>query len=324
MKRVSQKILDRLLQLKIDSTQKALDYFHGNEDLFLPDSQEKINEIIEGNLKEEDLLLRIINHDFTRPAIIIQDHSFYLSDENPWASILNHYRDNIQKCLRSVGIFEIQKRRTKVPSGTGWVLSEDLIVTNEHVAANFAKRQGGKYVMKTGCENLTIDFKEEFNREKEKEFKVLEVVHMEEADHNLYDHNPDIAILRVEKINKDGEKLPPPLIMYDGELKINQLISIIGFPSADYKMPISRKKIFKNIYDVKRLQPGLIKSVRTLYDFDFKHDCATLSGNSGSPIIDLHSGTVVGTHFAGSLNVFEGYAVRTDVLRKILTNLFNQ
>jgi len=57
-----------------------------------------------------------------------------------------------------------------------------------------------------------------------------------------------------------------------------------------------------------------------LYEFDFKHDCATLVGNSGSPVIDILTGKVVGTHFAGSLNAFEGYAVRVDVLRNILAN----
>ena len=58
-----------------------------------------------------------------------------------------------------------------------------------------------------------------------------------------------------------------------------------------------------------------------LYDFDFQHDCATLSGNSGSPVLDIQTGKVVGTHFAGSLNVFAGFAVRVDVLKKILKNM---
>ena len=122
-------------------------------------------------------------------------------------------------------------------------------------------------------------------------------------------------------MNKNGERLPPPLQLQPKPLRMNQLIAIIGFPSADYKLPIKRKRIFNNIYDVKRLQPGLVTKDNMLYDFDFRHDCATLTGNSGSPVIDIATGKVVGTHFAGSLNVFEGYAVRADVLVKILENL---
>ena len=50
-------------------------------------------------------------------------------------------------------------------------------------------------------------------------------------------------------------------------------------------------------------------------------NCATLSGNSGSPVIDLMTGKVVSTHFAGSQDVFERYAVRIEVLKDILNRL---
>jgi len=321
MKRIPKKIINSILNFRLGNVQKAIETFQSNKELFLPDSQSKIEEIIKEDISDEELLLEILNHDYTRPAFVVQDHDFKVPKDHPWAPLLQMYQEHIKRAVSSVGIFEIVRNDKKYPSGTGWLLTEDLVVTNQHVTEVFCEKVNGKFQLKEGFEKITIDFNEEFERIHDYEFKVLEIVHVEEDDTSLYNHTPDLAILRVEKINKNGESLPPPLELYDEELKVNQPIAIIGFPSADYKLPLKRKRIFNNIYDVKRVQPGLIKRIKMLYDFDFQHDCATLVGNSGSPVIDILTGKVVGTHFAGSLNVFEGYAVRVDVLKNILANL---
>ena len=321
MKTIPKKIINSILNFRIGSIQKAIEKFNANKDLYLPDSQTKIQEIINDKEKDEELLFEILNHDYVRPAFIVQDGDFKLPKDHPWTPALKMYKSKIKKAVKSVGIFEIVRNNKKYPSGTGWLLSEDLVVTNQHVTEVFCEKVSGKFRIKKGFEKLTIDFNEEFDRIHDYEFRITEVVHVEEDDTSLYDHTPDLAILRVEKVNANGEKLPPPLKLYNKPLEINQPIAIIGFPSADYKMPLKRKRIFNNIYDVKRLQPGMIKKIKMLYDFDFQHDCATLVGNSGSPVIDIATGKVVGTHFAGSLNVFEGYAVRIEVLKKILANL---
>ena len=76
-------------------------------------------------------------------------------------------------------------------------------------------------------------------------------------------------------------------------------------------------KIFGDIYDVKRLQPGQIKSVRT--DL-ITHDASTLGGNSGSVVIDQQTGKAVGLHFGGKF-MEENYAVPAPVIRDIMTKL---
>ena len=58
------------------------------------------------------------------------------------------------------------------------------------------------------------------------------------------------------------------------------------------------RQIFSDIYDVKRLQPGVITSWADGADI-FIHDCSTLGGNSGSPVLDLETHQVVGLHFGG-------------------------
>jgi hypothetical protein len=135
--------------------------------------------------------LKILNHDYIRLAFVIQDDNFEVPNDHPWANILDFHKTFFLQAVKSVGVFEIERNRRKYPSGTGWILSDDLIVTKDNM----------------------------------------------------------------------------------------------------------------------------------LYDFDFRHDCATLTRNSGSPVIDITTGTVIGTPFAGSLNVFEDYAVRVNVLGKILSPL---
>ena len=58
------------------------------------------------------------------------------------------------------------------------------------------------------------------------------------------------------------------------------------------------REVFDDIYGVKRLQPGTIVTESSEI---ITHDCSTLGGNSGSPLIDLSTGEAVGLHFSGPL-----------------------
>jgi hypothetical protein len=56
-------------------------------------------------------------------------------------------------------------------------------------------------------------------------------------------------------------------------------------------------RIFEGIYDVKRLAPGYLTSEDQ--NGSFSHDCTTLGGNSGSCVIDVETGSVIGLHWGG-------------------------
>jgi hypothetical protein len=77
-------------------------------------------------------------------------------------------------------------------------------------------------------------------------------------------------------------------------------VYVIGYPAWDGRRndPEPMRRIFSEIYNVKRLQPGEI-SGETVKDFEIFHDCSTLGGNSGSPVIDLETHRVIGLHFGG-------------------------
>ncbi len=76
-------------------------------------------------------------------------------------------------------------------------------------------------------------------------------------------------------------------------------------------------RIFENIYNVKRLHPGEVMAVSEHF---FNHDCSTLGGNSGSPVVDFNTGEAVGIHFAGSFEV-ANWAVKASVIRQRMAEL---
>ena len=66
---------------------------------------------------------------------------------------------------------------------------------------------------------------------------------------------------------------------------------------------------------MKRAQPGHVTGVlkpRPDHDVvgNMKHDASTLGGNSGSPVVDLATGDVIGLH-CGGVYMLENYAVPT-------------
>jgi hypothetical protein len=72
----------------------------------------------------------------------------------------------------------------------------------------------------------------------------------------------------------------------------------VGYPAADGRRndPDEMQRIFAGVYNVKRLQPGEVRSVDGTR---LVHDCSTLGGNSGSCVVDLETAEVVGLHFGG-------------------------
>lgn len=80
-------------------------------------------------------------------------------------------------------------------------------------------------------------------------------------------------------------------------------IAVIGFPSFDQRNPDDvQRRIFGNVFDVKRAAPGKITAVSRAQLADpinLVHDASTLGGCSGAPLIDLQSGAMLGLHIGG-------------------------
>ncbi|MCZ0975454.1 trypsin-like peptidase domain-containing protein [Streptomyces albulus] len=74
----------------------------------------------------------------------------------------------------------------------------------------------------------------------------------------------------------------------------------VGYPAWDGRRnePESMRRIFLDVYGVKRLQPGTATGLAADGSV-LRHDCSTLGDTSGAPVIDLVDHRVVGLHCGG-------------------------
>ena len=196
--------------------------------------------------------------------------------------------------IKSVGRIELKYDPTFDWIGTGWLVDEDIVVTNRHVAEVFGRSNGVDFVFKQGIGGKEvesyIDLLEEADNTADFTFKIKRILHIEPWP------GPDIALLQVEVILPPN--LPEPILLADFEPQDLTQVATIGYPARDSRIPEQDLmiQIFGDVYDKKKLAPGQIINVT---ENELLHDCSTLGGNSGSVVLDLNSGKALGLHFAG-------------------------
>jgi V8-like Glu-specific endopeptidase len=226
-----------------------------------------------------------------RPAILIQEGDF-MEPPKLWAELKN-VRDQIKEVIRRVGRIEVSNNPNFEWLGTGWLAGKDVVITNRHVAAEFSRLAGdGTWTFRAPM-GASLNLRAELNSESALTFTVKSIIGIHD------DH--DLAVLQVEQVS-GTDPLPDPLPVFretPAALK-GRKVYVIGYPAWDGRRndPEPMKRIFADIYNVKRLQPGEI-SGDALASFEIFHDCSTLGGNSGSPVLDLETHRVLGLHFGG-------------------------
>jgi hypothetical protein len=103
----------------------------------------------------------------------------------------------------------------------------------------------------------------------------------------------DVAFLEMASDGPLAQGLP--LAREPGLSHGGQVLGV-GYPLYSDGNPLWIDALFENIYGVKRASPGELLGMEGDRLF---HDCTTLSGNSGSPLIEPSTGLVVGIHASG-------------------------
>jgi len=272
----------------------------------------------------EIIFLEAIIKQAERPAIKIQNNYFETPRTEYWKIRLEPHRTIIDTAIRSVGRIEVRNHPQGFDYvGTGWLVTDDIIVTNRHVAQSFAFQEGGKFSFQTNPSlmksiKVNIDFREEFRINEEEQFDIVDVLYIEPPQ------GSDIAFLKVER---SGDKTSRSIMPLTTEItkEIGE-IAVIGYPARDSQRnpvePAKLSEIFEDVYDVKRLQPGEMISVAGVSEIVpvFTHDCSTLGGNSGSVVLDFKTGKAVGLHFGGVFQQ-ENYAVPATIIEQRLNDL---
>ena len=268
-----------------------------------PDESVGLESII---LKRTRPVLAILNND---PVIKFDDPG----DSEIWQARLTKAKPLLDSPIRAVGRIDLQGARLDWV-GTGWLVAENILVTNRHVAREFATRKGDGYTFQIGLNgpmSADIDFLQEIDNPAKLIFKLIRPLHIEEEP------GPDLSFFEVE-VTSGNSKLAKPIDLAT-EIAATQNVATIGYPAYDSRIPEPdlMENIFGKTYNKKRLAPGGITEVQPTL---LLHTCTTLGGNSGSAVIDLDSGKALGLHFSGSF-LATNYAVRADVVKRRLDDV---
>lgn len=260
---------------------------------------------LEGIGGDSALALETIVNRVGRPVLEVANDDYVVDGPEAavWEARLGNatVRAALRNVIPAVGRVEVDNHPDFTWVGTGWLIADDILVTNRHVAEEFATLSltagGRSFVFKRGWPDRTVrmaarvDFRRELRNNSPRAFAVKEVLHIEDDD------GPDFAFLKVERGGAGGG-LSPFLRAATSPPAAEQYVATIGYPAADSRLPEQdlMNRLFGDKYNVKRLAPGQLQRATGGLVL---HDCSTLGGNSGSPIVDLATGQVVGLHFSG-------------------------
>ncbi|RDJ10096.1 hypothetical protein B5K05_13250 [Rhizobium phaseoli] len=214
--------------------------------------------------------------------------------EQLWTKLVTDaaLRPRVETVLSSIGRVELPGQTAIPYGGTGFVIGDGLLMTNRHVAEIFARGLGTVARFIPG-RRAGIDFRRDTDAG-----TVFEVVSVQMI-HPFW----DMALLKVDGLPTTAA--PLTLALDDArDLKGTEVV-VVGYPAFDGRNPGDvQDDLLHRRYRVKRLQPGQLQGNFETNSFGKMvpagtHDCSTLGGNSGSPVINLENGQVVGLHFAG-------------------------
>jgi hypothetical protein len=235
-----------------------------------------------------------------RPAILIRDGDF-LPPPPEWTR-LSGCRREVREVIARTGRVEVDGHLDLDWLGTASLVGATTLMTNRHVAREFCWRDGPRWRFRPYM-TTRIDFVRELGTTRSLEFEITEALGIHE--------DYDLALLRVAPTSPDGRALPEPLPVAASEPAdlYGRDVYLVGYPAEDGRRnePEPIRRLFMDIFNVKRLQPGQAVDYSTQYSA-VQHDCSTLGGNSGSPLVDLDTHRVVGLHFGGRYGV-GNYAV---------------
>ncbi|MBO9575340.1 MAG: DNA/RNA non-specific endonuclease [Sphingobium sp.] len=227
----------------------------------------------------------------------------------------------IEGFMPSIGRVEFTNHRLQW-GGTGWVIEgaktpdKRWIVTNRHVAKYIGQRiaDGSGVFLRSPAGapyGAKVDMGEEYGgpaNANALECKVERIVFLAddtEADCSLF----EIVVTATCK--------PGVLPLASKRAAQGELVATVGYPAYDSRNEEApMRKYFGDIYNVKRFAPGLI--MQSDPGLLLMHDCTTLGGNSGSPLISLDQKAIVGLHFSGTF-ASGNSAVSVETLKQLQT-----
>lgn len=233
-----------------------------------------------------------------RPAYVIRDD--WIDEDaalRDWPE-LAHHREVMSRAIAAVGRLDVETLYRDW-LGTGVVVAPRLVAITRHmVDAMDLQDDKGELVPKTPA---WLDFGHEDGGTCGPRVRISRVALV----HPVF----DFALLEL-----DDTVDPARVATFDARPLLpdeNLQVCVVGYPAFDGRNGSEvMEAVFGSLYDVKRLMPGRLmpNNPAMAPPAPLSHDCSTLGGTGGAPLIDIKTGLVVGINFAGQYNV-ANYAV---------------
>lgn len=244
---------------------------------------------------------------------IITDERFGIENDYDHPQFLTASKiSGFEQTALSVGRVDVRFYPFGAHRGTGWLIDDNIMVTNGHVAESFVeKNQTGEYQFKTGIAGMQME--PSLDLMQQHETTGVKTITVDRVLYVASPQEPDFAFFQVS--NPHGLE---PIEFFDGRAERDQAVATIGYPARGWDANwtpddfAEMDDLFERKYGVKRFAPGLIDSTNS--STSLLHDCTTMGGNSGSVVIELETGKAVGLHFAGARH-FANYAVKGDLVK---------
>src|SRR5215213_351492 len=151
----------------------------------MPDDEPELRESLRAEITAyERRVSETIVRPNARPVMVIRDNKvtteFFGPDSQIWANRINNARSILDLIIPSIGKVEVKNNPDYSWVGTGWLVADDIVVTNRHVAREFGRSGPSGFIFRAGMNNSAqsaqIDFLEEFERSTSAEFAIESIL----------------------------------------------------------------------------------------------------------------------------------------------------
>jgi hypothetical protein len=268
---------------------------------------------------EEVLGLECVLLLYGRPAVLINANG--LASVPPFWNLLEDQRDEIEVAQRGVGRIELLGHPEFDWAGTGFLVNEYALMTTRRTAELFTENRNGGWQFRPGI-SCWMNYRSSFQDVPNAGYRVRNVIGV----HDQY----DLALLEVERPQVNGNAPAPLALAAEAPPRLEgRPIYLIGYPIRDARRnePEAIARIFRDVFNVKRVQPGVLRGALAFHEIQLlRHDAAPLGQNAGAPLIDLETQQVLGMQTTGryleASTAVPLYALRDDPLLRRAGVLF--
>jgi hypothetical protein len=199
-------------------------------------------------------------------------------------------RDDIELVQRGVGRIELFGHPEYDWAGTACLVGDTVLMTTRRCAEAFVEQNNQQWQFRPGI-TAWMDYRSEYQQPASAGYRVRNVIGM----HPVY----DLALLEVEPPQNQDACPPTPLsLAAQPPAQVEgRPVYLVGYPVRDARRnePETLTRVFRDLYNVKRVQPGQLCGTFAFRDVQLmRNDCATLGSCNGGCVVDLETHQVLG------------------------------